>query len=154
MTALGLSSCYAERVAQRLLPLACFLIAAIGAPSCSRLDQRLQQHKEQLASLGATAAAIGEAWLAGSVSGAYARTAFEQTLMLVERERAALASSPQMLVDSRGAHLSEAGERLSRLLAAMIRDVDAADPASVRRRIAEIPIMPDAPKHGAGGRSQ
>jgi hypothetical protein len=109
---------------------------------CSRLDSRLQQHKEKLESLGATTAAIGEAWLAGSVSGTYSRTALEQTFLLVEQERATLASSPEALIDPRGAELSQAAERLSRLLAAMTQDVTRADTPSARRHLAEIPIAP------------
>ena len=85
---------------------------------------------------------IGEAWLAGSVSGTYARTALEQTRRLVEQERTALASAPQSLVDARGAQLSQAAERLSRLLAAMTQDVRTADAPSVRRHLTEIPIVP------------
>jgi len=43
---------------------ACLVIATILAAACSRHDHRIQQHKEKLASLGATTAAIGGAWLA------------------------------------------------------------------------------------------
>jgi hypothetical protein len=119
--------------------LACLLCAAaLSAAACSRQDSQLQQHSEKLASLRATTTAIGEAWLAGDVSGTYAQTALEQTFMLVEKERAALAAGPQALLDPRGAALSQAAERHSRLLASMIHAVRAADAAATRRQLAEI----------------
>jgi hypothetical protein len=87
--------------------------------------------------------AIGEAWLSGDVSGTYAGTALKQTFHLVEQERASLAASPQALVDPRGAQLSQAAERLSRLLAVMMHDVCAANAAAVRQHLAEIPVLPE-----------
>jgi hypothetical protein len=116
--------------------------AALLLSGCTGQDKRLQQHREKLESLGATTVAICEAWLAASVSGTYTETALQQTYLLVEQERTALAGSPQALLDPRGAELSQAAERLSRLLAATIHDVRAADAASVRRRLAELPIAP------------
>ena len=118
------------------------LTAALAAAGCGNQEQRLQQHREKFESLGASAAAIGEAWLAGSTSGTYTGTALEQMFLLVEQERSALASTPDALLDSRGAELSQAAERLSRLIAAMIHDVRAADAASLRQRLAAIPIKP------------
>jgi hypothetical protein len=117
---------------------------ALGSASCSRQDQRLQQHREKFESLGASTAAIGEAWLAGSTSGTYTTTALQQTLLLVEQERCALASTPDALLDSRGAELSQAAERLSRLIAAMMHDVGAADAASLRQHLTKIPIAPES----------
>jgi hypothetical protein len=128
--------------------------ATLGFLSCDRQDSRLQQHQEALESLGSTTLAIGEAWLAGSVSGTYTRTALEQTFRLVEQERAALASSPQSLLDPRGARLSQSAEHLSRLLALMIGDVRAADAASAGQRLSQIPIMAAAPKPSEGGIEQ
>jgi hypothetical protein len=116
--------------------------AAVLLSGCTGQDKRLQQHREKLESLGATTAAVCDAWLAGRVSGTYTQTALDQTYLLVEQERTALASSPQALLDPRGAALSQSAERLSRLLAAVMHDVRAADGASVRRRLAEIPIAP------------
>jgi hypothetical protein len=124
--------------------LSCIVVAtaALGSPACNQQERRLQQHQEQFESLGSTTVAIGDAWLAGSVSGTYTRVALEQTRRLVEQERAALASEPQSLVDERGAQLSQAAERLSRLLAAMTEDVRTADASSARRHLTEIPIVP------------
>lgn len=102
----------------------------------------MTQHQEKLESLGASTAAIAEAWLDGAASGRYARTAFEQTYQLVEQERTALARKPAALADSRGARLSEAAERLSRLLAVMIRDVEQGDPSALRHHVSQIPIHP------------
>lgn len=115
---------------------------AVASAGCSRQDTRLQQHREKLESLGATTAAIADDWLAGSTSGTYTLTALEKTFLLVEQERAALASSPEPLIDPRGAELSQAAERLSRLIAEMRQDVRAADASAVRQRVASIPIKP------------
>lgn len=134
-------------MAVRLRPGCCafFISACLTLPACARQDQRLQQHKEKFESLGSTTAAIGEAWLGGRVSGTYTHAALAQTFLLVEKERTALASTPEMLLDPRGASLSQAAERLSRLLAVLIRDVGGADAASARRHLADIPIMPEQP---------
>ena len=118
------------------------LATVLAGAGCSRMDERLAQRQEKLESLGATTRAIGDAWLAGSVSGTYTRTALRQTLRLVEQERSTLAATPEALRDPRGARLSQAAERLSRLVAAMSGDVGAADAASVRQRLADIPIAP------------
>lgn len=118
---------------------AVFALASLG---CSRQDARLQQHREKFESLGATTEAIGESWLAGSVSGTYTLTALDQTFILVEQERTTLASSPEALSDPRGAALSHAAESLARLIAGMRQDVRAGDAAAVRRRLASIPIRP------------
>jgi hypothetical protein len=121
---------------------AVIVVAGVCNAGCGRQDQRLQQHQEKLESLGATTAALGDAWLAGGVSGTYTRTALEQTFRLVEQERSTLVSAPATLLDPRGARLSQAAERLSRLLASMMHDVSAADAPGVRRHLADIPIAP------------
>jgi hypothetical protein len=112
------------------------------ASACTRQDQRLQEHREKFESLGSSTAAVAEAWLAGSASGIYTSTALEQLFVLVEQERSTLASAPDALLDPRGAELSQAGERLSRLIAAMTHDVRAADGASLRQHLTAIPIRP------------
>ena len=120
-----------------------WIVAALigfGGPACSGQDTRFQQHQEKLESLGASMSAIADAWLAGSVTGTYAVTAFEQTLLLVEQERHTFATRPDALADARGARLSADAEQLSRLLAATIHDVEAADAESVRAHLLDIPV--------------
>lgn len=125
----------------------CALLAAafLILQACGRQDQRLRQHREKLESLGATTAAIVEAWLTGSTSGTFTRGALARTFELVEQERAALAAGPEALLDPRGAALSRNAEALSRLLSMLIQDVRGADAASARRRLAQVPITPEQP---------
>ena len=130
------------------------LAAALAASACSRRDVRIQQHKEKLESLGATTAAIGEAWLKGSVSGTYTGTALEQTFMLIEQERTSLASAPQALLDPRGAQLSKSAERLSRLVAVLLDDVNGGDSSSARKHLSEIPIRPGVLRQDDDGPSE
>jgi hypothetical protein len=118
------------------------LALAIGLSACRSQQAVLTEHQEKLESLGASTAAIARAWLAGAASGTYTRTAFEQTYQLVEQQRSALAKTSDALVDARGAQLSDAAERLSRLLAHMIQDVEQRDASALRRHVAEIPIRP------------
>ena len=118
------------------------LAAVLLCSGCSRQDARLEDHKKNLESLGATTKVIAEAWLSGDVSGTYTRTALEQTFYLVEQERARLASTPEMLQDRRGATLSQDAEQLSRLIASMIGDVDTANGDAARQRLASLPIVP------------
>lgn len=143
----GRTSCFASRVPRQCCRLSAVLIliifSATGA-ACARQDARLQQHREQFESLGETTAAICEAWLEGDVSGSYTHTALERTFMLVEQERTALAASPEALLDSRGAELSQAGEHLSRVIARLLHEVEGANDESVRRLMAQIPIRPPA----------
>jgi len=120
----------------RILVIALALLPA----ACSRLDTRLDQHKQKFESLGETTAAICDAWLGGDVSGTYARTALDQTFMLVEQERTALAASPEALLDPRGADLSQSGERLSRLIAILIHEIEGAHDAYVRQLLTRIPM--------------
>lgn len=125
-------------------------LVGLSVSACAARDTRLQQHQEKLESLGSSTTAIAEAWLSGSVSGTYAVTALHQTLVLVEQERGALAAEPDALADARGAALSQAAERLSRLIAVMMHDVRAANGAAVRRRLAEMPIAPERPERRHG----
>jgi hypothetical protein len=85
-----------------------FTVTGCGSPA-----QQLEQHQEKLASLRSSRAAIVEAWLAGSVSGTYAATALEQTLQLVEHERRAFATEPDLLIDRSAGHAAVAIGRVS-----------------------------------------
>lgn len=121
-----------------------FAVAVLFLLGCARQDQQLQQHKEKFASLGATTQAIADAWLAGDVSGTYARAALSRTLQLTEQERTALTAKPDALIDPRGADLSQRAQRLSLLIAQLIGDVGSADGPSARARLRAIPIVPEA----------
>ncbi|NUR54481.1 MAG: hypothetical protein HOQ29_08540 [Acidobacteria bacterium] len=133
-------------VRRRNLLSSVLLIAAIACSACARQEARLQQHREKFESLGASTKLIGEAWLAGRVSRTYTTTALERIYLLVEQERQTLAAQPATLADSRGATLSQAAERLSRDIAAMLQSVRGADGASVRRQLASVPIAPREPQ--------
>lgn len=119
----------------------CAGLLILGCAACTGQDQQLQHHHEKLASLESTTTAIAEAWLTGATSAAYTRTALRQTFLLVEQERTALAPSADALSDPRGAALSQMAERLSRLLATMVRDVDKGDAASMRQTLAAFPVV-------------
>jgi hypothetical protein len=113
---------------------------SLGAVGCVRQDTRLEQHRKKFASLGETTAATVNGWLTGQLSGTFATAALETTFRLVEQERSSLAASPSLLQDPRGARLSETSERLSRLLAAAIRDVADANADAARQHLAELPL--------------
>jgi hypothetical protein len=118
------------------------IVAGISVAGCTSQSDALDQHQEKLESLRASAAAITEAWLGGAVSSHYTGTALEQIYLLVEQERAALASKPRALADARGAHLSDASDRLCRLLALMMLDVEHGDASALREHASKIPALP------------
>ena len=102
-------------------------------------DHRVEQHRKMLQSLTSTAHAVAEAWLAGHVSATYAETALERTFLLTQQERTALASTPDALIDPRGARLSAVADRTGRLIAEIISRVRGADGPAVRRHLASLP---------------
>jgi hypothetical protein len=112
---------------------------AVFCSACNGQERRLQQRQEKIESLGATATAVGNAWLDQSVSSTYARTALDQTFLLLEQERSTLASSPENLIDGRGARLSQAAERLARTIALISDDVTRGDATSARQHLSTVP---------------
>jgi hypothetical protein len=125
----------------RRIAYALIAATALTASSCTRQDTRIQQLTEEFASLRATTTGIGEAWVAGDVSGTYALTALDQTLRMLDRQRTELTTSPRSLLDPRGSRLSQAGERLSRLVVVLGEDVHRGDADSARGHMAEISTL-------------
>ena|ERR1043166_4406275 len=121
-------------------------MVALGSGACSNPDAQLQQHREHLDSLRATATAIGQAWLAGYVSSTFSRTAFERTFELLARERQTMAASPDALLDPRAAQLSESADQLARLLSQMRHDVTTTDVASMQRHLSDVVAVLSGPR--------
>jgi hypothetical protein len=112
---------------------------AVFCTACSGPERQLQQRQEKIESLAASATTVANAWLDHSVSSTYARTALDQTFLLLEQERSTLASSPENLIDGRGAQLSQAAERLARTIASIIDDVTRGDPNAARQHLSAVP---------------
>ena len=106
---------------------------------CGGPDEQLEKAQKDMLGLTATTRAIGDAWLNGEVSSTYSGTAFQQTLQLLDQQRASLNASPQLLVDPRGASLSRDAEQLSRALAGLVQDTRTGDATSARRHLSEVP---------------
>jgi hypothetical protein len=109
--------------------------AAIASAGCGGEDARVEQHTRALTSVSSTLESLADAWLGGQVSGAYMQTSLDRTFQLLEDERRALAASPQALIDPRAAQLSQRAERLSRVLAAMVKAVEDSDRDAVRHEV-------------------
>jgi hypothetical protein len=129
------------RIGACLARLAAAALAAACA-ACSSPAAQLQQHHLKFESLRASAAAIARAWLRGDTSPRYTTAALQQTFTLVEQQRQQLASSPPLLVDPDGAALSQSSERLARDVAAMLRDVRAADRAALAQHAERLTVPP------------
>ena len=84
-----------ERAAPSLL----LVLMAVSTAGCRSQQQVLAEQQKALTSLQATTRALSDAWLSGTVSGTYVRTALEATQRLVEKQRAELVASPDMLAD-------------------------------------------------------
>jgi hypothetical protein len=122
------------------------VLAAVLGTGCRTEDQVLNRQKKTLSSLQATTAAVGRAWLSGTVSRNYARITLERTRQLVEQQRTELAATPQRLVDPRGALLSQEEERLSRMLALLWQSVNEGDSASVRAHLSTLDRSRSTPR--------
>lgn len=127
-------------------PARLFIILTLLSAACSTTGDEIRQHQKNLQSLASTADAIGRAWLDGAVPGAYARTALEQTFLLVEQERRGLTSTAQMAADPAGGQLADAADHLARAVALVRQQVAAADAEGVRRRLGEMPMRPASPR--------
>ena len=117
-----------------------FVIGAVGLAACTSQSAQLQQHREKFESLGSSTAAIAEAWLNGSTNETYTSTALQQTFLLVEKERQALAAEPAALADTQGAELSQASEQLERVIADLLDGVRKDNRDTVGQRLHTIPI--------------
>jgi len=138
-----MASAAGERKRLRCSALLAAVVCVAGAMNsyaCSGHDRQIQQHQKALRSLGSTTHAIVEAWLAGNVSGTYAQTALDQTIVLIEQERTAVAASPEILIDPRGANLSDTADQMTRVAAIIIAAVRDGDAAAARHRLASLPL--------------
>jgi hypothetical protein len=129
-----------RRQPHRLLLVA--VVAVAAGCACTSSQAQIQRHQQKLQSLASTAGAISEAWLAGTVSGTYARTALEQTFFLVEQERRGVMSAPEVVVDPAGARVADAADALARVVALLRQQIVAADADAVRHHLARIPMRP------------
>ena len=116
------------------------IAAVLCVAGCSRQDRQLQDHHDAFASLSASTKMMVEVWLEGSTSGTYTLTALEQMFLMVEQERSALAASPNLLIDQRGAAIADSASQLSRQIASMLTDVRSADGDGARRHVEQLPF--------------
>ena len=129
----------------RVAALPAVVASLIVVSGCSSPAQQLREIQKNIQGLTATTHAVADAWLTGDVSATYSRTAFEQTLRLLDTQRASLNSSPRLLADPHGAALSRDAEQLSRALAALIQDARSGDTASARQHLSRAPSREGAP---------
>jgi hypothetical protein len=129
----------------RVSALPAVIASLIVVSACSSPAQQLREVQKNIRGLTATTQAVADAWLTGDVSATYSRTAFQQTLRLLDTQRASLNSSPRLLADPRGAALSRDAEQLSRALAALIQDARNGDTASARGHLPQTPSRGGAP---------
>jgi hypothetical protein len=125
----------------RLASLLLIATLAVGAAGCRSEDRIFSRQNKALRSLQSTAVTLGETWLSSRASTNYTRIALEQTLQLLETERGELAVSPPLLANPRGAALSQAADRLARLVALVWKAVGAGDSEAARRHLAEIAAL-------------
>ena len=113
-------------------------LAAAITSGCSPTDVQLEHHAQKVASLRATTLSITEAWLKGDVTGTYAEAALDQAFQLLQKERAAVASTPTDLARPSANALSRDAETMSRVVAALTRDIQSGDGANARRHLHDL----------------
>jgi hypothetical protein len=121
-------------------------MAAVTISACGFPEAEVQKHAQKVASLRATTLSITEAWVQGDVTGTYAEVALAQTFQLVEQERAAVAATPADLARPQSNALARDTEAMSRVIAALSRDVQSGDGANARRHLENLPVAtPEQP---------
>jgi hypothetical protein len=113
-------------------------IAALILIACASEDSELRKHADAIASLRATTVAVSDAWLVRSASATYARIALDQTFRLVQKERVAVAATPDDLARPAANVLARESEQLSRVIAALARHINNGDADAVRRLTEEV----------------
>jgi hypothetical protein len=121
--------------ATRVLLLSALVAALCGGGCGSDPERVLSTHRQTLTSCEHTAAMIGDAWLAGTVTARYARTASEETVRLLGQRQAELLADLPLLATNDGAAISDAEERVSRAVAALSAAIDRGDGPAVRRQL-------------------
>jgi hypothetical protein len=117
------------------------LLIILYAPlvfACGSTQQLADQQEKALTSLRATVTSVCTAWLDGTVSTTYARTALENAGTLLEKERARIGGSPDALVDPRVVSLSESQNELAKQIALLRKALADSDVAAIRQRIADV----------------
>ena len=113
-------------------------IAVVTISACTSPEREVQKHAQKVASLRATTLSVTEAWLHGHVAGTYAEGALEQTFQLVQQERAAVASTPSQLARPHSNAVARDTEAMSRVIAALTRDVQTGDGTNARRHLDDL----------------
>jgi hypothetical protein len=114
---------------------AALLVAGCAQPSA------VEQHQKALQSLAATSRAVASSWLEGYMTARSASQAFSQTATLLDSERSALSSQSRLLVDPRGATLSQHAEQLARAIAGLTDAIDRGDSTGVRQQLPLVPAF-------------
>jgi hypothetical protein len=116
------------------------ILMGLALNACRSPQQMLIEQQKALISLRATSVALSEAWLAGTASSTYVRTALEATQQLLEKQRVELTASPDVLADPKAAALSEWENQLTRTVALLWKAVGESDPAAVRRHLTTLAV--------------
>jgi hypothetical protein len=121
-----------QTVAVRILLILCAPLVF----ACASTNRLVDQQQKALTSLKATVTSVCTAWLDGTVSTTYARTALETAGILLEKERATIGGSPDALTDARIASLTESQNQLARQIALLRKALADSDAAAIRQQIA------------------